>query len=242
MSMAKIIAQDLEMRFDDKHLFSAQELIFPQKQVIHLQGDNGSGKTTLMKLLAGLIKPSHGQVQAVGYSLAPWWRSNAIVGKALYLHQHPYLFDGSVLYNLTYPLAFSSEDKAKLSARTEQAIEMAQLSHLLGQSASSLSGGERQRLAIARAWIVEPKLLMLDEPTSNMDKHSQRLVLQMVSDLKQQGTGMIISSHQSCMLTQICDHAWLIDNNKISTNDMVHAAAPTLAVHINPNMLNSMVK
>ncbi|MCL1095395.1 ABC transporter ATP-binding protein [Shewanella kaireitica] len=240
MSMAKIIAQDLEMRFGDKHLFSAAELIFSQNQVIHLQGDNGCGKTTLMKLLAGLIKPTQGQVQAIGYSLAPWWRSNSIVGKALYLHQHPYLFDGTVLYNLTYPLSFSDNDKVRLNTRTEQAIEMAQLGHLLSQSASSLSGGERQRLAIARAWIVEPKLMMLDEPTSNMDKHSQHLVLQMVADLKKQGTGMIISSHQSCMLTQICDHVWLIDNNKISSNDKVPEAPPTLAVHINPNMLNNM--
>lgn len=240
--MAKIIAQDLEMRFGDKPLFSAAELIFSQNQVIHLQGDNGCGKTTLMKLLAGLIKPTQGQIQAIGYSIAPWWRSNHLVGKALYLHQHPYLFDGTVLHNLTYPQSYCDLDKTKLNTRTEQAIEMAQLSHLLTQSASSLSGGERQRLAIARAWIVEPKLLMLDEPTSNMDKHSQQLVLQMVADLKKQATGMIISSHQSCVLTQICDHAWLIDNNKISSQNLVPDAPPTLAVHINPNMLNSMVK
>ncbi|WOT05345.1 ABC transporter ATP-binding protein [Shewanella youngdeokensis] len=235
--MAKIIAHDLEMRFGDKTLFTTQELIFQEQQVIHLQGDNGCGKTTLMKLLAGLIKPSQGQVQAIGYSLAPWWRSNNIVGKAIYLHQHPYLFEGSVLYNLTYSFAFSDRDQHQLAARTEQAIEMAELGHLLPQLASSLSGGERQRLAIARAWIIQPKLLMLDEPTSNMDKHSQRLVLQMVTDLKQQGTGILISSHQSCLLTQLCDHAWLINNHKISTTDTIQqVTTPTLAVHINPNM------
>ena len=217
---AKIIAKDLEMRFEDKHLFSASKLVFEQNRVIHLQGDNGCGKTTLMKLFAGFNQPSKGKIYAEGFAIAPWWRSNSITGKALYLHQHPYLFEGSVLYNLTYPQRFLTADKAQLQARTEQAIDKAQLRHLLNQAASSLSGGEKQRLAIARAWIIQPKLLMLDEPTSNMDKHSQHLVLQMITDLKQQGTGMLISSHQTCMLTKVCDHAWLVSDKTITTDNV----------------------
>ncbi|GIU20736.1 ATP-binding cassette domain-containing protein [Shewanella sp. MBTL60-007] len=217
---AKIIANNLEMRFESKPLFSADKLVFEQNRVIHLQGDNGCGKTTLMKLLAGFIEPTAGTIQAQGFSVAPWWRSNSITGKAIYLHQHPYLFEGSVMYNLTYPLRFLNGDKELLKARTEQAIDKAQLRHLLTQAASSLSGGEKQRLAIARAWIIQPKLLMLDEPTSNMDKHSQQLVLQMIVDLKQQGTGMLISSHQTCMLTKVCDHAWLICDKTITSGNI----------------------
>lgn len=217
---AKIIARNLEMRFENKHLFSTRELVFEQNRVIHLQGDNGCGKTTLMKLLAGFIQPTAGSIQAQGFSIAPWWRSKSITGKAIYLHQHPYLFEGSVMYNLTYPLRFLDRDQQLLKARTEQAIDMAQLRHLLTQAASSLSGGEKQRLAIARAWIMQPKLLMLDEPTSNMDKHSQQLVLQMISDLKLQGTGMLISSHQTCMLTKVCDHAWLVCDNTITSSNI----------------------
>ncbi|MCK8045103.1 energy-coupling factor ABC transporter ATP-binding protein [Shewanella sp. 1CM18E] len=217
---AKIIAKNIEMRFEDKHLFSADKLVFEQNKVIHLQGDNGCGKTTLMKLLAGFNQPTEGTIYAEGFAIAPWWRSKSITGKALYLHQHPYLFEGSVMYNLSYPLRFLTTDKEQLKARTEQAIDKAQLRHLLTQAASSLSGGEKQRLAIARAWIIQPKLLMLDEPTSNMDKHSQQLVLQMIVDLKQQGTGMLISSHQTCLLTQVCDHAWLVNNKTVTTDYM----------------------
>ena len=217
---ARIIAKNIDMRFEDKHLFSAEKLVFEQNRVIHLQGDNGCGKTTLMKLLAGFNQPTKGTIYAEGFAMAPWWRSKSITGKALYLHQHPYLFEGSVLYNLTYPLRFLTADKEQLKARTELAIDKAQLRHLLSQAASSLSGGEKQRLAIARAWIIQPKLLMLDEPTSNMDKHSQHLVLQMITDLKQQGTGMLISSHQTCMLTKVCDHAWLVSNKTITTGNV----------------------
>ncbi|GIU14474.1 MULTISPECIES: ATP-binding cassette domain-containing protein [unclassified Shewanella] len=235
---AKIIAKNIEMRFEDKHLFSAANLVFEQNRVIHLQGDNGCGKTTLMKLLAGFIQPSSGTIQAQGFSIAPWWRSKSITGKAIYLHQHPYLFEGSVMYNLTYPLRFLDRDQQQLKARTEQAIDMAQLRHLLTQAASSLSGGEKQRLAIARAWIIQPKLLMLDEPTSNMDKHSQHLVLQMINDLKQQGTGMLISSHQTCMLTKVCDHAWVvcektITSSSISANQDIADPSTDIATRLN---------
>jgi len=228
--MTHIIAQNLTMKFDAKPLFSEAELVFSQHQVTHLQGSNGCGKTTLMKLLAGLIKPTQGHIRAVDHSEA-WWRGNSLVNKALYLHQHPYLFDGNVLYNLTYAHGYRQHDKAKLDSRTEQAIDMAQLAHLLSQPASSLSGGERQRLAIARAWIIQPKLLMLDEPTSNMDQHSQQLVFRMIKALKQQATGILISSHQSCMLTQLCDYAWLINNNTITCRALT-SKTPTLAMPI----------
>ena len=80
------------------------------------------------------------------------------------------------------------------------------------------SGGERHRLAIARAWILQPKLLMLDEPTSNMDKDSQALVLQMIQQLKQQGTGMLLSSHQNCALTAICEQQWHIEDQQVITS------------------------
>ncbi|MFT5234812.1 MAG: tungstate transport system ATP-binding protein [Shewanella sp.] len=213
--MVKVIAQDIEMRFGERTLFTVERLQLAQGQTIHLQGDNGSGKTTLMKLLAGLIPPTMGKISVQGFGPLPWWSINPLLGKAVYLHQHPYLFDGSVEYNLSYPHPFCEMSKQQLEKRTQDAIHKADLVHLTKQAASSLSGGERQRLAIARAWIMQPKLLMLDEPTSNMDAYSQELVLSMVKDLQQIGTGMLVSSHQSCVLTSLCDQSWQITNQGI---------------------------
>jgi tungstate transport system ATP-binding protein len=216
--MVKVIAQDIEMRFGERTLFTVERLQLAQGQTIHLQGDNGSGKTTLMKLLAGLVSPTKGKVSVQGFAPLPWWRSNPLLGKAVYLHQHPYLFDGSVEYNLNYPHPFCEMSKQQLEQRTQDAIQKADLAHLSKQAASSLSGGERQRLAIARAWIMQPKLLMLDEPTSNMDTYSQELVLSMVKDLQQIGTGMLVSSHQSCVLTSLCDQSWQIADQGIRSS------------------------
>ncbi|MFB2720736.1 ATP-binding cassette domain-containing protein [Shewanella xiamenensis] len=217
MTQAKLIARDLEMSFGPRLLFKAQRLELCQGNVIYLQGDNGSGKSTLMKILAGLQAPSQGNIELSGFKKDGWWKRNPLLGKAIYLHQHPYLFDGTVNYNLTYGLPFAAS-KTEAKRRIGQAIEMAQLGSLLQARASNLSGGERQRLAIARAWILQPKLLMLDEPTSNMDKDSQSLVLQMIQQLKQQGTGMLLSSHQNCALTAICEQQWHIANQQVITS------------------------
>ena len=223
MTQAKLIARDLEMSFGPRLLFKAHSLELCQGNVIYLQGDNGSGKSTLMKILAGLQQPSKGKIEVSGFKKDAWWTRNPLLGKAIYLHQHPYLFDGTVNYNLTYGLPFAAS-KTEAKRRIGQAIEMAQLGSLLQARASNLSGGERQRLAIARAWILQPKLLMLDEPTSNMDKDSQALVLQMIQQLKQQGTGMLLSSHQNCALTAICEQQWHIADQQVITS---HQQTPT---------------
>ncbi|MFV7769907.1 ABC transporter ATP-binding protein [Shewanella marisflavi] len=218
MVMVKIIANNIEMRFGNRLLYRFERLSLSQHQTIHLQGDNGSGKTTLMKMLAGLQAPSHGKIYTEGFTPTPWWRRNPLLGKAVYLHQHPYLFDGTVAYNLNYVQPLCDLTKQEIASRTQTAIDMAQLGDLLNQRAASLSGGERQRLAIARAWIMRPQLLMLDEPTSNMDKLSQQLVLTMISHLKQQGTGMLISSHQTCSLTSLCEQTWQIQAQSIQVS------------------------
>ncbi|NRB22332.1 energy-coupling factor ABC transporter ATP-binding protein [Shewanella sp.] len=230
--MANLIAKNIEMYFDDRQLFTIDRLQLSEGKTIHLQGDNGSGKTSLMKLLAGLLKPSRGTITAEGFAPLPWWRSNPLLGKAVYLHQHPYLFDGSVEYNLRYPHAFSAMSASDLNKRTLAAIEMAQLTHLCQQAASSLSGGERQRLAIARAWIMRPKLLMLDEPTSNMDKYSQQLVLAMISELQEFGTGMLISSHQACVLTSLCNQTWMIKDRAIISSPASDNPSHTAPINI----------
>ena len=223
MTQAKLIARDLEMSFGLRLLFKAHSLELCQGNVIYLQGDNGSGKSTLMKILAGLQPPSQGKIEVSGFKKDAWWTRNPLLGKAVYLHQHPYLFDGTVNYNLTYGLPFAAS-KTEAKRRIGQAIVMEPLGSLLQARASNLSGGERQRLAIARAWILQPKLLMLDEPTSNMDKDSQALVLQMIQQLKQQGTGMLLSSHQNCALTAICEQQWHIADQQVITS---HQQTPT---------------
>ncbi|MBV7316042.1 ATP-binding cassette domain-containing protein [Shewanella sp. NIFS-20-20] len=208
--MLTLQATDIVMQFEQRRLFSIDALQFSQGQHIYLQGDNGCGKTTLMKLLAGLIPPSQGRLSVTdnGVQKPP-------LGHVVYLHQHPYLFEGTVKHNLNFAARLSRDSGKALEQRTDQAIEMAGLSHLISSNAANLSGGERQRLAIARAWILNPKLLLLDEPISNMDLESSHLVQAMVNALAQQGAGLLVSSHQQCGLTEMCQQQWRIENQRL---------------------------
>lgn len=210
----RITAKDLCMRFGERLLFNAPALEFKQGDVIYLEGDNGTGKTTLMKLLAGLIAPTSGEVTASNRHRS-FAQPNQLLGYALYLHQHPYLFDGDVSYNLKLAQRYSKLSKTEQMQRLEAAIELSQLGHLLRSGASTLSGGERQRLALARTWLLKPQLLMLDEPISNMDRVSQQLVFAMIGELKKQGTGLLLSSHQDSALFGLCQQRWLIESQQI---------------------------
>ena len=223
MSEQCITAQQLTMHFGERLLYQVPQLEFKQGDVIYLAGDNGTGKTTLMKLLAGLAQPSGGTITAAGRHKS-FFNPNPLLGYALYLHQHPYLYEGNVAYNLKLAQRYSKLAVEEQQQRLEAAVALGKLGHLLKSSASDLSGGERQRLALARIWLLKPALLMLDEPISNMDRVSQQLVFAMIAELKKQGTGLLISSHQDSALVDLCQQRWLIDNQTIDVSAITPSA------------------
>jgi tungstate transport system ATP-binding protein len=94
-------------------------------------------------------------------------------------------------------------------------LDLAALSHLQSQIGVTLSGGERQRLALLRAWLLRPKVLFLDEPAANLDEKSVDLIHGMVSDLIQQGSAVMISSHQNCKLITLCNQVWKIESGTV---------------------------
>ncbi len=163
--------------------------------VIH--GDNGAGKTTLLKILAGLITPDQGVFTLNGIELT--WRQafRQFRNDVVYLHQTPYLFDRSVEDNVAYGLKFRKQNRAQVQKKVETALEWAGLSDLAKRNARDLSGGEKQRVALTRARIIEPKLLLLDEPTTAMDKVSRRQTISLIGDLANSGNSVYIATHES---------------------------------------------
>ncbi len=217
----KITTQQISMRYKERVLFHIPELSIGPNDAIYLKGDNGVGKTTLLKVLSGLIKPSSGRIQ----SPTQGWQHNLFprlkFKDIIYLHQTPYLFDGSVYQNVAYGIRFNKESQKDKRAQIINALRMVGLETLADEHISVLSGGERQRVAMARAWILKPSILLMDEPSASLDKESiERLVI-MAEDLLQRGASLVITSHQTNALTDLCKKQWWIKDNTLTESPLL---------------------
>ncbi len=194
MQHTHLYFSDISVRFGDRQVLLDSELEIRSGSCVLLIGDNGAGKSTLLRIIAGLQVPDSGLVNfGMGkYTLKKL--RNHLKRMTVYLHQHPYMFDGSVISNLNFSLD-RTLDRRERKHRIDRAIEWAGLQSIASQPAKSLSGGERQRVAIARAWLRDPQILLLDEPITNMDQHSRFRTVQLLESLKQQGVALAVSSH-----------------------------------------------
>jgi tungstate transport system ATP-binding protein len=196
----------------DIDLFSGQAII--------LTGDNGTGKTTLLRILAGLEKPDNGMVK-LGLAEIPWHRAKAgLIKKVMYLHQHPYMFSGSVHRNLSLAVP-----KLLTSLQTRQqvtrALQWGMLSKHEFSIAKKLSGGQQQRIALARAWLRQSPVLLLDEPTANMDNQSIARTMKLLHQLKENGISLLICSHNHQIFESLCDRHLSLANNRLQKIDEV---------------------
>ncbi len=212
----KLSARNLSMRFKDRVLFYIPELKIGPNEAVYLQGDNGVGKTTLLKIMAGLIEPTSGDIDFPLPSLLKRMLGARTRSDIIYLHQSPYLFDGSVFQNVAYGVKYTSESKQEKRNKVIKALRMVGLETLADEHVSLLSGGERQRVAMARAWILNPSILLMDEPSASLDQESiERLVL-MSKDLLSRGASLVITSHQSNSLTRLCQKQWCIEDKSLT--------------------------
>ncbi|MES9941352.1 MAG: ABC transporter ATP-binding protein [Candidatus Thiodiazotropha sp. 6PLUC2] len=200
---------------------------FAKRQVLHeisfslesghthlLSGDNGAGKSTLLRILAGLEKPDTIQLD-LGRGVR-CWRSikKELQHHTLYLHQHPYMFDGTVNYNLNYAIS-EKLTKQERKQQIDEALEWADLKDLANSPAKSLSGGEKQRVSLARAWLKKPAILLLDEPTANLDHESRQRTLSLLEALKNSGSAMLLASHDPMHFPSLIDQHLHLDQGKL---------------------------
>ena len=198
---------NIDKRFGKKQVLNNTELDIKSGESTLLCGNNGSGKTTLLRIIAGLEVPDSGFVNT-GLGKYTWKQCRKqLTKKVVYLHQQPYMFDGSVISNLKFSLQKKLTFKQR-NSHIQSAIEWAGLESSAENSAKTLSGGERQRVAIARAWLRDPEILLLDEPITNMDHDSRSRTIQLLLNLKQQGVALVVSSHDPAHFDALTD-TWL---------------------------------
>ncbi|HZX27935.1 MAG TPA: energy-coupling factor ABC transporter ATP-binding protein [Telluria sp.] len=163
-----------------------------------LTGVNGAGKSTLMRMLAGLEAPDRDAAAAIVFEgrtapLRPYPR--ALREHIVYVHQDPVMFSTSVAHNVGYGLSARGQHGAEADARVAAAMAWAGIEGLSGSPPARLSGGERQRVALARAKVLEPRLLLLDEPTANLDGAAREQVIALIPDLVAEGRTVVMACH-----------------------------------------------
>jgi tungstate transport system ATP-binding protein len=187
---------DLRKTIAGRCLFDIPQLVIEQGRCMLLSGENGAGKTTLLKIIAGLEVPDRAEVHYQDKVLS-WKAARRLCrDQAVYLHQTPYLFDGSVADNVAYGLHRAGVTRAEARKRVAATLTWAGLEHLSQRNARQLSGGEKQRVALARARILSPRLLLLDEPTASMDQEARERTYFLIQRLRSEDMAVVIASHE----------------------------------------------
>lgn len=160
-------------------------------------GPNGAGKTVLLRLLAGLLPADGGRVA--------WGEAAAPDGRLAMVFQQPMLLRMSVFTNVEFALRPQALSATERRARTHAVLERVGLAHRARDCARLLSGGERQRLALARAWAMRPRLLLLDEPTASLDPSATEQVERIVREIRTEGAKVLMTTHNLGQATRLAD-------------------------------------
>jgi len=209
-----IVARGLTRRFGNVVAVDSLDLTVQRAQVYGFLGPNGSGKSTTIRMLCGLLLPSAGNIEVLGYQIPQ--QAEALKRRIGYMTQRFSLYeDLTIVENLEFVAAVHELDRARAKARVGELIERYRLADLRGQLAGTLSGGEKQRLALAAAVLHEPELLLLEEPTSAVDPQSRREFWDSLFALVAAGTTILVSTHfmdeaERCHRLAILDHGRLV--------------------------------
>ncbi len=186
----------VEKTYGPRTVLNIPELTIEQGEVFGLVGPSGAGKSTLLRLLALLESPTAGTV-SLNLNGQPVSRSTASIDERRQLamvFQRPALLSRSVRANIAYGLRLRGNRNGR--ERIDEALERVSLTPLSDAHPRTLSGGEMQRVAVARALVLEPSMLLLDEPTANLDPTNVRIIEELVHEQHQRyGTTIILVTH-----------------------------------------------
>lgn len=206
--------QDVATDYGNDFQLCIERLEISAGEMFCLLGPTGAGKSTLLRMLAALTSPDGGEIQFEQQRLAADNLPTAVRHRIVMVHQMPLLLTGTVRRNVEYGLRLRKVKS--LAERVDRVLEQLNLTDLASQSAQTLSGGQAQLVALARALVVKPDVLLLDEPTANLDPAHVALVEETIAGEQQQrGTTVVWSTHNLFQAQRLAHRVGLLLDGKL---------------------------
>jgi molybdopterin-binding protein len=219
--------------FNDITALDSINLKIRDGEILALLGPNGSGKTTLLKILALIEEPTKGEVYFCNEKVGDKNRLNLRMNSTM-VFQKTAVFDTTVYSNISYGLRIRGTPGKTVDKEVSEAIKLVRLEGFEKRHAKTLSGGEQQRVALARALALKTKLLLLDEPTANLDPKSASIIEEVISTVNSESeTTIIMATHNMFQAKNLPHRVALITNGKIgevgTTTEIFGKLSKTLA-------------
>jgi lipopolysaccharide export system ATP-binding protein len=214
--LKSLAVRNLSKRYRQREVVREVTLEIGPGEVVGLLGPNGAGKTTVFYMMVGLVSPERGEVLLDGKDVTRLpMHQRARMGLG-YLPQEPSVFRKlSVRENIMAFLQETPLSDGEREERLENLLREMRISHVAETRGHSLSGGERRRVEIARALVMSPSFLLLDEPFAGIDPISVADLQQIILGLKDTGIGVIITDHNVRDTLKVCDRAYIISEGEI---------------------------
>ncbi len=224
--MALLELQDVDVHYGAIHALKGISFSVEEGQIVTLIGANGAGKSTTLRTISGLLKPSRGSVRYDGkpiggmppHEIVRLGIAQAPEGRGIFANL-------SVEENLEIG-AYVRRDKDGIDKDRKRALELfPRLQERLSQNAGTLSGGEQQMLAIARALLAKPRLLLLDEPSLGLAPQVVQLIFKIIRDINQAGTTILLVEQNAHMALKVAQEACVLEVGKIVMRDKASVLA-----------------
>jgi len=218
--MAMLEIQDLHVHYGAIHALHGVSMSINQGQIVTLIGCNGAGKSTTLRTISGLLRPSSGEILFEGQPITGR-PAHEIV--RLGIAQSP---EGRGIFaNLTVDEnlemgAFARNDKAQIAKDRERSLTLfPRIRERLKQNAGTLSGGEQQMLAMARALMARPRLLLLDEPSLGLAPQIVQTIFQVIREISSTGTTILLVEQNAHMALEVANHGYVLEVGQIVMSD-----------------------
>ena len=208
-----ISLENIAVSFDGEKILNDINLDIKDKEFVTFLGPSGCGKTTTLRIIGGFLKPDSGIVRFDGKeinNIPPYKRNVNTVFQRYALFPHLNVYD-----NIAFGLKIKKFSDKEIQKRVGAMLELVNLKGFEKRSIDRLSGGQQQRVALASVLVLEPDILVIDEPTSQLDPQETERVFEIIKTMKQMGKTIILVEHKMELVAEYCDEVVVLHQGKV---------------------------